>query len=80
MRRSVCLKKELINQPSVRERESKETHHLTQLDGRLAYFIPNTNRDLKKKCPVSEVWNKSGEVNNETKKKKNYCLHGSTLV
>lgn len=29
------------------ERESKETHHLTELDGRLPYLIPNPNRDLK---------------------------------
>jgi hypothetical protein len=31
-----------------RGRERKqETYHLTELDGRLAYLIPNPNRDLK---------------------------------
>ena len=27
--------------------EKARTHHLAQLDGRLAYLIPNPNRDLK---------------------------------
>ena len=34
----------------------KETHHLTELNGRLAYLIPNPNRDLKdvkKRCRSS---------------------------
>jgi hypothetical protein len=29
------------------EKENKNTHHLTELDGRLAHLIPNPNRDLR---------------------------------
>jgi hypothetical protein len=38
---------------------AKETHHLTELDGRVAYLIPNPNRDLNTK--KKKVWMSVGE-------------------
>jgi hypothetical protein len=32
-------------------RERTRTHHLTELDGRVAHLIPNPNRDLRRKVP-----------------------------
>jgi hypothetical protein len=54
------------------EGERKQrTHHLTELDGRLAYLIPNPNRDLKDgKRARSSITHASRLEPEERKKKK----------
>lgn len=37
------------------EEERENTHHLTELDGRLAHLIPNPDRDLKYKREEKSV-------------------------
>jgi len=65
-----CADDETTHAPSYAHTPKKKketTHHLTELDGRLAHFIPNPGGNLRRK-------------NSQTKAKEKVCMSATHLV
>jgi len=64
--------------PEIKKKET--THHLTELDGRIAYFVPNPDRNLRRKIPKQKKCVYQLPISSEEDKRKPWLCNGEHEV